>query len=137
MRLRPPEEPLPDPLMQAAESVAGDLGLDPHWLNTGPASQWRTGLPPGLEGRVIWRTYDGLSVGVVDRRDLVFFKLYAAADDIGTRSVHYQDLVALAATDEELNAAADWIRQQDPGPEFNRIVSEVIEHARARRERSR
>lgn len=89
MRLQPPDEPLPNELTQAAETVAGDLGLDPQWLNSGPASQWRTGLPPGLEGRVSWRTYGGLSVGVVHRRDLVFFKLYAAADDTGPHSVHF------------------------------------------------
>lgn len=137
MRLRPPDEPLPEPLLSAAETVAGDLGLDPHWLNAGPASQWQTGLPPGLEGRVTWRSYGGLSVGVVGRRDLVFFKLYAAADDIGIRSVHFQDLVAFAPTDEELHDAADWIGQQDPSPDFNRIVSEVIDHARTHRDRSR
>jgi hypothetical protein len=74
---------------------------------------------------------------VVNRRDLVFFKLYAAADDIGTQSVHFQDLVALTPSDEELAAAADWIRQQDPSPDFNRIVSKVIEHARTHRDRDR
>lgn len=137
MRLRLPDEPMPAPLTTAATTVAGDLGLDPSWLNTGPSSQWRTGLPPGLEGRVAWRTYGGLSVGVSDRRDLVFFKLYAAADDSGTGSVHFQDLVAFSPSDEELDAAARWIQQQDPSPDFNRIVSEVIEHARQHRARSR
>lgn len=137
MRLRPPDEPLPAPLASAAATVAGDLGLDKHWLNTGPASQWQTGLPPGLEGRVMWRAYGGLSVGIVDRHDLVFFKLYAAADETGTDSVHFQDLVALTPTDEELSAAAAWIGQQDMGPDFHRIVSKVIEHARTHRDRAR
>jgi len=136
-RLRPPDEPLPAPLASAAATVAADLGLDQHWLNTGPASQWQTGLPPGLEGRVMWRDYGGLSVGIVARRDLVFFKLYAAADDTGTDSVHFQDLVALAPTDEELSGAAAWIGQQDPGPDFHRTVSQVIEHARTHRDRAR
>lgn len=52
LRLGPPEEPLPKPLQDAADTVVRDLGLDPHWLNTGPASQWQTGLPPGLEKRM-------------------------------------------------------------------------------------
>lgn len=136
-QLRAPDEPLPGPLLAAAETVAGDLGLDPHWLNTGPASQWQTGLPPGLDDRVTWRTYGGLGVGIVSRIDLVYFKLYAAADDIGTGSVHYQDLVALHPSDADLSAAAEWIQRQDPGPDFHRTVSEVIRHVRTDRGRIR
>ena len=137
MKLDPPDEPLPEPLESAARTVAGDLNLDPHWLNTGPASQWKTGLPPGLEGRVSWQSFGGLSVGLVGRRDLVFFKLYAAADDTGPGSVHFQDLVAFAPNDEELAAAAAWVQKQDPSPEFNQIVAKVIEHARNQRARNR
>lgn len=131
LRLLPPDQPMPEPVVAAARTVAGDLGLDPQWLNAGPASQWQTGLPPGLEEGVAWRTYGGLSVGLTNRRDLVFLKLYAAADDTGPRSVHFQDLIALSPADEELDAAAAWIRGQDPGPDFNRIVTEVIKHVRA------
>jgi hypothetical protein len=137
LRLRPPDEPLPEPLSTAAQTVARDLGLDPHWLNTGPASQWRTGLPPGLESRVWWRDYGNLSVGIADRRDLVFFKLYAAADDRGPESVHFQDLAALTPTDQELEAAAAWVRGQDPSPDFSQRVSQVIQHARIQRQRPR
>jgi hypothetical protein len=137
LRLRPPDQPLPDPLIRAAEAVAGDLGLDPNWLNTGPASQWLTGLPPGLEERLMWRRFGGLSVGVVHRQDLVFFKLYAAADDTGPQSVHYQDLVALSPTDAELNDAVRWIERQDPSPDFNRLVSQVMAHVRTDRNRIR
>ena len=110
--LRPPDEPLPQPLVEAAQTVAVDLGLDPNWLNTGPASQWQTGLPPGLEERVAWRSYGNLWVGVVARRDLIFFKLYAAADNIRIPSVHYQDLLAFAPTDAELAEAASWIHSR-------------------------
>lgn len=82
--LIPPPEPLPAPLLQAARIVARDMGLDPDWFNNGPAGQWQTGLPPGLETRVHWRDYGPLRVGLADRRDLIFFKLYAAADDQNT-----------------------------------------------------
>lgn len=93
--LRAPPEPLPAPLVGAAETVARDVGLDRQWLNAGPALQWHAGLPPGLAQRVTWRQYAALWVGVVSRYDLVFFKLFAAADSTGPRSVHYQDLLAL------------------------------------------
>lgn len=128
---------LPSPLAEAASIVASDIGLAPHWLNTGPASQWDTGLPPGLADRIVWESFAALQVGVVGRWDLICFKLYAAADDVGTRSVHYQDLVALSPTDAELRAAADWIQTQDPTPDFVRIVNEVVSHVRHGRGESR
>ena len=129
IQLRPPDHPLPEPLTTAARTVAGDLGLDPNWLNAGPAGQWITGLPPGLETRLVWRPYGGLTVGLVARLDLVFFKLYAAADE-PKPGVHFRDLVALDPSDEELAAAAEWIAGQDPTPEFHDVVAKVIRHVR-------
>ena len=137
LRLTPPEEPLPKVMRDAAAAVASDLGLDPNWLNTGPASQWRTGLPPGLESRVSWRDYGGLVVGLVARIDLIHFKLYAAADDRGPESVHFQDLLALSPSDAELEMAAQWVRTQDTSPEFAAILSQVIDHARRRADPAR
>ncbi|MGH7613088.1 MAG: DUF6036 family nucleotidyltransferase [Gemmatimonadales bacterium] len=129
-RLSPPEEPLPRVLIDAARAVATDLNLGPNWLNAGPAAQWRPGLPPGLETRVHWREYGGLVVGLVDRYDLIFFKLYAAVDDTGPESVHFQDLLALTPTNEELIEASRWVRQQDPSPVVADTITRVINHAR-------
>jgi hypothetical protein len=129
-RLHEPPEPIPEPLARAARTVARDLDLDPGWLNAGPALQWRAGLPPELETRVRWRRYAALWVGIVDRYDLVFFKLFAAADSTGPKSVHYQDLLALNPSIEELQAAAGWVRQQDASPEFSNILDRVVTHVR-------
>ncbi len=126
--LRRPE-PLPAPLAKAVARVARDLELSPDWLNAQVAGQWDTGLPPGLETRVAWKRYGGLAVGIADRRDIVFFKLYAAADDVGTQSRHFQDLLALAPTAEELGAAASWVKEQDPSPDFGAVVDQVVRHA--------
>ena len=128
--MREPPTPLPQPLLQAAHNVARDLNLDPHWLNTGPALQWRAGLPPGLEQRVHWRRYSALWVGVVDRYDLIFFKLFAAVDDSTTRSVHFQDLVALLPSKEELEAAALWVATQDASPAFADVLQRMVAHVR-------
>ncbi|MEP6495763.1 MAG: hypothetical protein ABJF01_23970 [bacterium] len=56
---RPPE-PLPSALTDAARIVARDLDLPDDWLNSGPALQWRAGLPLGLESRIQWRRYSAL-----------------------------------------------------------------------------
>jgi hypothetical protein len=114
--------------------VARDLRLPPDWLNTGPALQWRQGLPPGVAGRVHWRRFGvrgagGLWVGLVDRYDLVFFKLYAAADSAGPQSVHYQDLLALAPSARELRAAASWVRERDPSARFHASLERALTHA--------
>jgi hypothetical protein len=126
-----PPASLPESLSRAIRLVAEDMGLVPDWLNTGPALQWRTGLPPGLASRIEWRRYgNALDVGIVSRYDLIFFKLFAAADDIGTTGVHYQDLIALEPTTEELIAAATWVRGQDASPAFAGILEQVTTHVR-------
>lgn len=132
LRLRPPDEPLPVALEQAAATVAEDLGLDPEWLNAVAALQWRTGLPPNLESRVHWTDYGGLQVGLADRYDLIFLKLFAAVDG-GPGDVHVQDLLALSPSDEELDAAAAWVREQDPTPAIADFLTQVIRHVRSNR----
>jgi len=126
--IREPPAQLPRALDRAARLVAKNLGLDSDWINTGPALQWKQGLPDGLADRVQWRLYANLHVGVVDRHDLVFLKLYAAADATGPASVHYQDLVALHPTVGELQDARAWVLTQDGSPDFHRVVEKVIEH---------
>jgi hypothetical protein len=128
MGLLEPPEPLPEPLVRAARTVARDLGLESEWLNTGPALQWRSGLPPGIEQRIRWRRFAALQVGLVDRFDLIFFKLYAAADSEGPGSVHYQDLLALRPKARELGSAAAWVKTQDTSVEFQRVLELVVNH---------
>jgi hypothetical protein len=71
-----------------------------------------------------------LWVGLVDRYDWIFFKLFASADASGPRSVHYRDLAALRPTLKELNEAAEWVRAQDASPTFATILEQVIGYAR-------
>jgi hypothetical protein len=125
-----PPEPLPQPLKRAMERVARDFRLPKDWVDTTMGLQLQTGLPPGLERRIHWRRYGALLVGLVDRYDLIFFKLYAAADSGGPESVHYQDLLTLHPSSEELDEAAAWVRQQDPSSGFSIILEQVIERLR-------
>lgn len=117
-------EPMPPHLLEAVARVARDLGLPPDWMNTTVASQWQTGLPPGFTEGISWRPYDGLLVGLPGRFPLICLKLYAAADQKGPESRHYQDLLALAPSAGELTLAAEWIRTQDPT--IDAVVAKVI-----------
>jgi hypothetical protein len=130
--IRPPD-PLPQPLVDAIATVARDLGLPPDWLNTTVGGQWKTGLPPGFAGRITWRRHAGLWVGLPGRIDLIYLKLSAAADDLGPGSRHYQDLLALRPTPEELVGARAWIQGQDQSPAMAEALDRVIAHVDAAR----
>ena len=127
-----PPEPLPEPLVRAIGTVARDFGLPADWMNTDVALQWHAGLPPGLEEGLTWRRYDALRVGLVGRRALVALKLFAAVDG-GPEGVHFQDLVALGPTEEELSEAAAWVRTQDASGVFDQMVGEVVALVQKRR----
>ncbi len=127
-----PPDPLPEPLDRAIARVATDFQMSSDWMNTVVGLQWQTGLPPGLAGRLRWRRYGGLRVGLADRYDLIFLKLYAAADSEGPASVHTQDLLALRPSEGELRSAVAWVRGQDPTAAFARILEEVVAYVRRR-----
>lgn len=110
-------EPMPEPLITAAEQVAEDLGLSSDWLNNGPSSGegglFRLGLPDGFSNRLLWNEFgEKLKIAFISRIDQIYFKLYAAVDQFG--SYHATDLIELEPTDEELLAAAEWSREHDP-----------------------
>lgn len=125
-----PGKPLPDEVTRAVRKVARDYSLSDDWLNSEVASQWSQGLPPTLPEDIEWRTFGALHVGLAGRRTLIALKLFAAADR-GPKSVHLQDLLALAPTREELDEAAEWVLTQDASELFPRMVTGVIEHVRS------
>jgi hypothetical protein len=129
-----PPDPLPRALVRAIARVARDFSLDADWLNTEVAMQWSQGLPPWLPEDLEWRDFEGLRIGLAGRRTLVALKLFAAVDQT-PRSVHGQDLLALAPTDAEFDEAAKWVATQDASPEFPRLIEEVVTYVRAQRNR--
>ncbi len=130
--LTEPPEPLPAALTRAVRDVAVRFSMPTDWLNAMAALQWKQGFPPGFAARIVWRQYAGLAVGLASREDLIFFKLYAAADHASTTSNHFKDLLALEPTRRELNVAADWVRTQDPSPGFADLLNAALRHARSR-----
>ena len=117
-------EPLPEYLMNAAAKVGTSLNLPPDWLNNGPASQFRMGLPEGFSQRLHeMEIGEKLAVYYIDRADQIFFKTFAAADRGG---YHVSDLRQLEPSEDELVAAAIWTLTQDVSPEFREILKDMF-----------
>ncbi len=130
-------DPLPASLLRAVSQVARDFSFPEEWMNAEVGAQWDTGLPPGFEKRVRWQQPGGLSLGIADRRDLIYLKLYAAADSEGPQSVHCQDLLALGPSKTELAAAARWVKSQDTSTEFAQLLEKVLDHVHRDQEEAR
>lgn len=111
------EDGLPAALREAVDDVARVQSLDPTWMNGGPSSVLRLGLPVGFLERSHRRQYGALGLTLASRLDQIHLKLYAAADD-GPRGKHHKDLQRLAPTEDELRLAALWTRTQDPSEGF-------------------
>ncbi len=124
-----PIDPIPDWLVVAAEKVGRDLDLPAGWLNNGPTSQLKTGLPDGFASRLVRRDYGPfLAVSFAGRYDQIHFKLYATIDHSGDRGgYHVQDLAALAPTENELTAAANWVLTQDVSLPFRALLKDFLE----------
>lgn len=117
-------EKFPDWLIDAAEKVRRDFNLPDNWLNYGPTSQVRTGLPDGFQNRLVERKYGSyLQIFFCDRLGQIYFKLYASIDRGG---YHVQDLAALSPSDEELLAASRWTLTQDTSEIFKELLKEFL-----------
>jgi hypothetical protein len=120
-------EQLPPGLVHAAELVAADFGLPRDWLNAGPASLLRWGLPDGFLARAAPHSYgEALQVLFASRLDQIHLKLYAVVDQGAGR--HLEDLRALDPKEEELLAAARWSITHDPSPGHRQVLAEVLGH---------
>lgn len=117
-------EPMPDYLLNTVERVANMLHLPADWLNNGPASQFRLGLPPGFSSRLQRVTVGKLLIiDYISRIDQIYFKTFAAADRGG---YHISDLKGLRPSDEEILAAAEWCTSQDVSEGFRFILKEML-----------
>jgi hypothetical protein len=117
-------EPLSPELKMAAEKVARDFNLPEHWLNPGPTSAVDLGLPEGLMQRVITKQFGPkLVIDFLGRYDQIHFKLYAAVDQGGK---HFDDLLALKPSSQELEDAARWTITQDPSEGFGLVIKDFL-----------
>lgn len=117
-------EPLPEYLVEATSKVGEIMKLPQDWFNNGPASQFRLGLPKGMQERLHSVVIgDKLNVHYISREDQIFFKVYASADRGG---YHVDDLKALNPSDEELIAAGRWCMEQDVSESFRAILIDMF-----------
>jgi hypothetical protein len=108
---------LPTQLLEAVRAVGQIEGLEPNWINAGPADLLEFGLPEGFAQRTHEKRYGALTLHVASRVDQVALKVYAAAD-AGPRSKHFQDLQNLSPSEEELVQAGRWAITHDPSQGF-------------------
>ena len=119
---------------EAIGQVGRELNLPAEWMNTQMAAGLQAGMPPGFEERLMWRSFGGLHVGFVGRRDLIALKLEAASDDppYGRTDVHLGDLVTLGATPDELDEAAHWVLAVNVDARRNETIHWVKRHVAER-----
>ena len=114
-----------DWFIESASKVAADFGLPDDWINNGPTSMVRTGLPEGFAERLVAKRYGhNLTVSYASRFDLIHFKLYAAVD---RQDQHLEDLRALEPSSREMEAAARWCLSQDPSEPFRSELVKILE----------
>jgi hypothetical protein len=120
--------PFPPKFIELIAEVGQELGIDEEWLNFGPAPLMEFGLPPGLEDRLT-RTSFGpcLALHMVSRRDQIHFKMYATMDPKTRTETHLGDLLDLEPTEEEAQAAVDWLLTHKTSRDFRRKLKQVLD----------
>ena len=118
-------DPLPPDFLKMAKETANDLGLPEAWINSGPASLKPRDFPDGCVSRahkhILSKT---LTVYFLDRIDLIYLKVYAAADTGPGK--HTNDLLSLKPTNEEIEKAAKWTLKQDVSEHFKFILKDML-----------
>jgi len=119
--------PLKEEFIAAAKKVARDFNLPENWINTGPTSAVDLGLPDRLMERVTTRGFGRiLTIHFLGRYDQIHFKLYAAVDQ--GAGVHFDDLLSLDPTGEELEQAARWSMTHDVSEGYRQILKDLLNH---------
>ena len=120
-------KPLDDQLVEAAGKVARDFNLSDNWINAGPASAVDFGLPEGIMERVATKKYGHkLTIHFLGRYDQIHFKLYASVDQGAGK--HFDDLLALDPTADELKAAARWSMTHDESEGYRQVLKDLLNH---------
>ncbi|MEA3506816.1 MAG: hypothetical protein U9R36_04940 [Elusimicrobiota bacterium] len=116
---------IPADLMVLIKEISEDLKLPGNWLNTEASGLVRYGLPEGFMERAVTETFGKcLQVHFAGRLDLIYFKLYAAADSGPGR--HTEDLMILSPSKREIEEASKWALTHDTSPGFREILKDML-----------
>jgi hypothetical protein len=119
-------KPLPKFLQEIIKEIAEVMKLPEIWLNSGPSDLVKLDLPEGLIERLLKKEYgDNLNIYIIHRIDQIHFKLYAAVDTGPGR--HFDDLMELNPSEEEIIIATRWVITQDPSEGFREILVDMLE----------
>ena len=114
-------------LVIAAKKVARDFNLPDDWLNTGPATAVDLGLPNGFMDRITTRVFGNkLAIHFLGRYDQIHFKLYASVDQGAGK--HFDDLLALKPTSEEIERAARWSMTHDISDGYKQNLKSLLSY---------
>lgn len=114
---------LPEHLEGAVRRVGVTLDLGRDWVDLRAAGLIDLGLPDGALDRASVRRFGSLVVRLPSRADLIALKLLAAAVLHPANGKHLEDLVALAPSADEVEAAARWATDQDPSAAFASLLA--------------
>jgi hypothetical protein len=113
--------------IRASKKVARDFNLPENWINTGPTSAVDLGLPDGIMERATKREFGRkLTVHFLSRYDQIHFKLYAVVDQGAGK--HFDDLLALGPTADELEQAARWSMTHDESEGYRQVLKNLLNH---------
>jgi len=118
-------EPLPEWLIQCAEEVAAELGLEEEWFNDAASVLKNLGSPEGIMKRAWRETFgEAFEVAVASRLDLIAMKCLAALDPKSGRK-HLEDLVDLVPVEDELSFAQAWLFARPTSPQFRQAFAQL------------
>jgi hypothetical protein len=119
---------LPPRFIELIAEVGHEMGIDEEWLNFGPAPLMEFGLPPGLEDRLKRVSFGPcLALHMVSRLDQIHFKMFATMDPKTRIETHLGDLLDLEPTEEEAQAAVDWLLSHKTSRDFRRKLKQVLD----------
>ncbi|MBL9150011.1 MAG: hypothetical protein JNM94_15090 [Phycisphaerae bacterium] len=105
-------------------------GMGSAWVNLGAQPLVGFGLPEGFAQRLTAvRVGERLTLHLLGRTDLIALKLFAAADDIGSRQqIHLDDLRSFRPTEEEIENAIRWtVRMPAPHHRIKPTLKDIVE----------
>ena len=127
LRLRPDMDVSAEFIGLVAE-VGRELGIREEWLNFGPAPLVKFGLPAGLAGRLKRRSFGRcLTLHLLSRLDQIHLKIYAATDPKTRMETHLGDLLDLAPTRSEAQAAVRWLLNRKTSAAFRHRLRQVLD----------